>query len=639
MYIVKNALSNLLRNKGRNILVAAIIFAIVASTVVALIINNTAAAEIERYKESLSSQVHFTPNSEKMQALMEQQQQEQQEQQAQEYDDRAGQIAQLAGQVSDMSAQMQELEEQLLELEDAAEAPEEQLLRLENQMMQLQTEINALQDEMSQLQGLQDEYEQMQQMGGRGFFRVSGGMTGIPAESLLKFAESDALSESDGYHINGFLGADSEQITAIDQSDDADDGFNQGYQSSGGGNVAFATRIGCGNYRLYGGLWEDFGETNGSRELLDDGVSAFPEKDDECVISQDLAESNGIKVGDEITFTAQMRIDIPSDLDLTDYADGDTIVINGTAYTLSEMGGGRGMGGMAAGTFFTASREVEITLAVTGIYADYNSEYADEGMADMGAASMNRRNEILMTLDSLLALRAKDETNIQLSATYYLKNPDRLDDFASFAYANGLDDLYDVTTDSESFERVVKPVEATKSFSLLIMIIVLVLGGIILVLLTSIAIRERKYEIGVLRAMGMKKKKVALGLWTELLVITCACLVVGVTVGAVLAQPAATLMIEQNQSQADEEAEVGPGGMRGVPGAQMAAVRSVSGGVSFLGGNDSNVSAADRMDVMISFATVLEIIGIALLLSTLAGLLSLTKITKYEPIKILMERN
>ncbi|WP_438940338.1 hypothetical protein [Lacrimispora defluvii] len=26
--------------------------------------------------------------------------------------------------------------------------------------------------------------------------------------------------------------------------------------------------------------------------------------------------------------------------------------------------------------------------------------------------------------------------------------------------------------------------------------------------------RERKYEIGVLRAMGMKKGKVALGLWT-----------------------------------------------------------------------------------------------------------------------------
>ncbi|MFU2108463.1 FtsX-like permease family protein [Paenibacillus larvae] len=38
-------------------------------------------------------------------------------------------------------------------------------------------------------------------------------------------------------------------------------------------------------------------------------------------------------------------------------------------------------------------------------------------------------------------------------------------------------------------------------------VIVLVLGAVILILLSSIAIRERKYEIGVLRAIGMKKGK------------------------------------------------------------------------------------------------------------------------------------
>jgi putative ABC transport system permease protein len=37
--------------------------------------------------------------------------------------------------------------------------------------------------------------------------------------------------------------------------------------------------------------------------------------------------------------------------------------------------------------------------------------------------------------------------------------------------------------------------------------------------------------------------------------------------------------------------------------------------------------------------TVLEILGIALLLSSVAGIVSTTQITKYEPIKILMERN
>jgi len=51
MYIFQNALKNVARNKGRNILIAAIIFAIILTTVVALIINNTATAVIDRYKE------------------------------------------------------------------------------------------------------------------------------------------------------------------------------------------------------------------------------------------------------------------------------------------------------------------------------------------------------------------------------------------------------------------------------------------------------------------------------------------------------------------------------------------------------------------------------------------------------------
>lgn len=51
-----------------------------------------------------------------------------------------------------------------------------------------------------------------------------------------------------------------------------------------------------------------------------------------------------------------------------------------------------------------------------------------------------------------------------------------------------------------------------KKITMVFLIVVLVLGAIILTLLTSILIRERKYEIDVLRAMGMKKGKRCLGL-------------------------------------------------------------------------------------------------------------------------------
>ena len=60
------------------------------------------------------------------------------------------------------------------------------------------------------------------------------------------------------------------------------------------------------------------------------------------------------------------------------------------------------------------------------------------------------------------------------------------------------------------------------------------------------------------------------------------------------------------------------------------------------GGNIGVISDAkplDEMKVNVGLDTVAEIILISLLLASFAGVVSISKITKYEPIKILMERN
>jgi putative ABC transport system permease protein len=47
----------------------------------------------------------------------------------------------------------------------------------------------------------------------------------------------------------------------------------------------------------------------------------------------------------------------------------------------------------------------------------------------------------------------------------------------------------------------------------------------------------------------------------------------------------------------------------------------------------------DEISITIGIDSIFQIIGIALLLSALAGLVAVSRITKYEPMKILMERN
>jgi len=176
---------------------------------------------------------------------------------------------------------------------------------------------------------------------------------------------------------------------------------------------------------------------------------------------------------------------------------------------------------------------------------------------------------------------------------FYLKSPDDLSAFEAEIREKGLPDDWIVFRDEAAYRRMIAPIESLQDVSLTFLLVVLLFGAAVMMLLSVIAIRERKYEIGVLRAMGMKKKKVALGLWFETILITCICFLLGMITGTALATPVSNL----------------------------------------LWSGDGQISIA------LSTITAVQILGVSLLLATIAGVVSVSRITKYEPIKILMERN
>lgn len=204
-----------------------------------------------------------------------------------------------------------------------------------------------------------------------------------------------------------------------------------------------------------------------------------------------------------------------------------------------------------------------------------------------------------------------------VDAVYYLKQPDMLERFEAELRSKGLPDNYTLGADESAFANVIGSVENLQSLTLTFLIIVLSLGVAIMVLLSTITIRERKYEIGVLRAMGMKKKDVAFGLWVEIIAITCICFVLGMGAGTVLSQPVSDMILV---GQTD----------------------STSAGSTSLA-DRLNISAETeepiKVNVTVSAFTALQILGVSILLASIAGIISVSRITKSEPIKILMERN
>jgi len=180
-----------------------------------------------------------------------------------------------------------------------------------------------------------------------------------------------------------------------------------------------------------------------------------------------------------------------------------------------------------------------------------------------------------------------------IDATFYLLSPDLRPAFEAEMREKGLPDEWTVYRDEAGFRQMLAPIDNLREVSLTFLIIVLLFGAAIMVLLSIITIRERKYEIGVLRAMGMKKKKLALCFWIETIAITCICFIFGMFVGNILAQPVSNLLW----------------------------------------------TGEGTISITFNTITILQILAVSILLATIAGAVSVSRITKYEPIKILMDRN
>ena len=420
---------------------------------------------------------------------------------------------------------------------------------------------------------------------GGGGIQTSGGMPTLSSDLILDIVASPYLSD---YRLEAAIGGgNSKALQALD-ADSPDflhlldqpmlglDDYGRLLLMNENEEMAFSEQLGM--FRLLGGQWSDF--ESGNRALLD---GEMPVGYGEVLISQPLAELNQLAVGDSFEMN----------------------------HLLADGGG-------------YATREFKIT----GIYVTFEG---DNGFGFMMGRMpfMNRDNEILTNFDTALFPATGGASTAQISGSYFLGHPDDLDAFEAYVRNLGVSDDFVVRTDEASYQAIVAPVVGLGSVTQTFLWVVLILGGIIITLLSSIAVRERKYEIGVLRAMGMKKGKIATGLVTETLVLTVLCLVIGLGVGTAASQPISDALLSVQLESLPTQDDSGFGHFGG--GARIITTTGQN--------NPPEASPIEALTVELELATVFEIIGISLGLTAVASIISLTKITKYEPIKILMERN
>ena len=485
------------------------------------------------------------------------------------------------------------------------------------------------------------------------FSDLMGNASSLTVDEYKKYAEAESVSDF-YYTLTAYFNG-SENFSPVSDEDDGSgssestDNSESGSSGSGESQSApsgmpsihgmsgmdFSGLVSTGDFTVVG-YSSDTAMTSfadGTTSILEGGAM-FEEgtTELECVISEELAIYNGLSVGDTITLTNP-------NLETETYV-----------------------------------------LKITGIYK--SSQTNDFSMSFLGK-SQDPANKIYMSANALQAILDQSEASSvtttsettgrekeskitgTVSATYLFATAEDYEKFESQARALGLDESYTISSsDLTSFESSLAPLDTLSTMAKWFLVVILVIGAVILVVLNIFNIRERKYEVGVLTAMGMKKWKVAAQFVCEILAITMVAVILGAAIGGVSSVPVTNALLEnQIESQQTQKTEIDSsfgrsanfGGMPGMPGGMSGMPGGASGmpsGMSFPGQSGSQefnnpfekalsgaANYVSEVDSAMNLTVVLQMIGIGLLLTLVASAVSVMFIMRYDPLKILSNRD
>lgn len=192
-------------------------------------------------------------------------------------------------------------------------------------------------------------------------------------------------------------------------------------------------------------------------------------------------------------------------------------------------------------------------LTTGSTFKAYDQDITVKGIFDGGNRFAN--GIVLVPIKTLQNLSGqKDQVN---SVLVQVSSIDKIENVQS-KIKEIFGDKADIVSSQDTSKSAVAPLENIKSISLYSLLGSLVAGAIILFLTMVMIVRERRREIGVLKAIGASNFIVGVQFAIESLTLTIASSVVGVILGTFLSNPILKVLISNNTTTAEV-----PGGAGG----------------------------------------------------------------------------
>ena len=191
----------------------------------------------------------------------------------------------------------------------------------------------------------------------------------------------------------------------------------------------------------------------------------------------------------------------------------------------------------------------------------------------------------------------------------------------------------DVTSSQTAANATIAPLNSVKNISLFSLIGAVVAGAIIILLVMIMIVRERRREIGVLKAIGGSNVKIILQFITEAITLTILGAVIGLIIGVIGGTPVTKLLVDNSTNTTTSSTSQFGGG-----GPSLNITRGRGGGGSFfatrLGGNNI-VSGVKDIKTAAGWSLLVYGFGSAILIAVLGSTFAAGLIAKVRPAEVL----
>jgi len=250
-------------------------------------------------------------------------------------------------------------------------------------------------------------------------------------------------------------------------------------------------------------------------------------------------------------------------------------------------------------------------LKVGDTFTAYSTKLTVVGIYDAGTDFAN--NGVFVSLASLQ--RISDQSDSVTGASVTVDNVDNLESTTT-AISKALGDSADVTNSQETVDQLTLPLKGVQSITLFSLIGAIVAGAVIILLTMIMIVRERRREIGVMKAIGASNIGIMKQFVAESITLTALALIVGTVIGITASAPLTSLLVDTNSSTSQTA-----GRGQGAPNRSF----------RMTGGFGASRQALENIESSVGVQIIAAGVGATLLIAILGSAIPSLMISKIKP--------